>query len=451
MERTVAHDGTSQDPDQGHLTRVPSRSGQVDHEPYSETPVATPPNPQEENAISNTGGELTSGAPASPISVAEGALVPHEAEATLDHVTVDGSEIARAGAPSPTIVCPPGAGTSVTPNSQSNGFDAPRADITAPHPASTSATRETSPQGMPTPPSSPEIGAVSASPFDPPLLSVGTEQSSQRQKDALDAQESDGFVIPASATAQIPQDDRDQPGATTATEVACASVGGDELASPAHEATIDVPVFSPTDMPGLMAPRVEPAVPALVFWRRSLILGGTVAVLGALTLWEHSTIPDRPARPIITVATAVPNATPLEPGMVDALRKVRAALVAHDVVALAGMIDPDGLVVGPYSGGTPESGYPISESRSFLANVVTDARLVTPGWRLDSRGRIFLLVDGWRTRPLSLSPNSTLELTPLAAIVMQARSGIWYVRWFLIDATGMLTQQARNVTWQALP
>jgi hypothetical protein len=82
---------------------------------------------------------------------------------------------------------------------------------------------------------------------------------------------------------------------------------------------------------------------------------------------------------------------------------------------------------------------------------MTDARLVTPGWRTDSRGRIFLLVDGWRTRPLSLSPNSTLELTPLVALVMQVRNGIWSIRWFLIDATGILTQQARNVTWQAVP
>jgi hypothetical protein len=34
---------------------------------------------------------------------------------------------------------------------------------------------------------------------------------------------------------------------------------------------------------------------------------------------------------------------------------------------------------------------------------------------------------------------------------MQVRNGIWSIRWFLIDATGILTQQARNVTWQAVP
>ena len=206
-----------------------------------------------------------------------------------------------------------------------------------------------------------------------------------------------------------------------------------------------------TEMPGLMAPQVEPPVPAMAFWRRSIVLGGVVAALGGLTLWEHSTIPDRPASPVITVATPAPNATPLDPGMADALRKVRTALVAHDVVTVSGMVDPDGLVVGPYAGGIPESGYPIPETKSFLSNVMTDARLVTPGWRTDPRGRIFLLVDGWRTRPLSLSPNSTLELTPLVAIVMHARNGVWAIRWFLIDATGILTQQARNVTWQAVP
>ena len=219
----------------------------------------------------------------------------------------------------------------------------------------------------------------------------------------------------------------------------------------AKDPPLAAPLIPLADMPGLMAPQVEPPVPAIAFWRRSIILGGVVAALGGLTLWEHSTIPDRPASPVITVATPAPNATPLDPGMADALRKVRTALVAHDVVSLAGMVDPDGLVVGPYAGGIPESGYPIPETKSFLSNVMTDARLVTPGWRTDPRGRIFLLVDGWRTRPLSLSPNSTLELTPLVAIVMQARNGVWAIRWFLIDATGILTQQARNVTWQAVP
>jgi hypothetical protein len=215
--------------------------------------------------------------------------------------------------------------------------------------------------------------------------------------------------------------------------------------------SIDTSLIPLTEMPGLMAQRVEPPLPALAFWRRSIILGSIVAALGGLTVWEHNTIPDRPARPVITVATPAPNATPLDTGMADALRKVRTALVAHDTVTLAGMVDPDGLVVGPYAGGIPESGYPIPEAKSFLSNVMTDARLVTPGWRTDPRGRIFLLVDGWRTRPLSLSPNSTLELTPLAAMVMQVRNGVWTIRWFLIDATGILTQQARNVTWQGVP
>jgi hypothetical protein len=218
-------------------------------------------------------------------------------------------------------------------------------------------------------------------------------------------------------------------------------------------------VTTPTDdslvplaeMPGLMAPRVELAPSLFAYWRKSIILGAIVAALASLTLWEYSTIPKRPASPVITVATPAPNATPLDVGMSEALRRVRLALVAHDVVSLARMIDTDGLVVGPYSGGIPESGYPIPETKSFLSNVMTDARLATLGWRTDSRGRVFLLVDGWRTRPLSLSPNSTLELTPLAVMVMQSRNGAWAIRWFLIDATGILTQQARNMTWQAVP
>ena len=266
--------------------------------------------------------------------------------------------------------------------------------------------------------------------------------------------EIDGLVMPVA-----PVPDPDVPVDSLAGQVeACTIIadsgpslqGGALSESSSADATISPP-HPGHDMPGLMAPQPSLPTPPLAFWRRSLVLGGVVAVLGGLSLWENSTVPDRPARPVVTLATQAPGASPAEASTVEALRRLRSALQARDVVALSGAVDPDGLIVAPFSGGVPESGYAIPDTRSFLSDVVTDARLVALGWRVDSRGRVFILSDGWRSRPLRLSPNSTLELSPLVALVLQNRNGTWHLRWFLIDATGALTQQARNLAWQAIP
>ncbi|NDB19934.1 MAG: hypothetical protein EB020_03545 [Proteobacteria bacterium] len=117
----------------------------------------------------------------------------------------------------------------------------------------------------------------------------------------------------------------------------------------------------------------------------------------------------------------------------------------------AAMFDSNGVVVAAYSGGIPETGYTVPDVPGFVSNVLTDARLSLLGWRLDNRGRVIVLTDGWHTRPLRLSVNSTLELTPLVALVFQVKDAEWALRWFLIDATGLLTQQARSLAWQPIP
>ena len=71
--------------------------------------------------------------------------------------------------------------------------------------------------------------------------------------------------------------------------------------------------------------------------------------------------------------------------------------------------------------------------------------------RPEAMKRVIVLTDGWHTRPLRLSVNSTLELTPLVALVFQVKDAEWALRWFLIDATGLLTQQARSLAWQPIP
>lgn len=265
----------------------------------------------------------------------------------------------------------------------------------------------------------------------------------------------------AGAGQHPPESDHQAAPSARVAEVACTPVSeptrGDDAAAPVEKlgangaATSEASAPLPLDMPGLSPPRVEAPVPALAFWRRSLLLGGLVAILGALTLWERSTVPDKPASPVVTIATAVPGAPPLEAPTSAALRRVRSGLSSNDPDALSKFVDVDGLIVAPFTGGVPESGYAIPDPLAFLKDTMAGSRPAGLGWRTDSRGRILVLTEGWRGRPLRLSPNSTLELSPLVCLVLQSRNGEWSLRWLLIDATGTLTQQARSLTWQAIP
>ena len=211
-------------------------------------------------------------------------------------------------------------------------------------------------------------------------------------------------------------------------------------------------------MPGLMigepyGQSSDSGIPVGLFayWHRVVTLLGVVLFLGALTVWEQQIVPDRPAKPVITLATPAPAATPPDPRLVSTLLRTKSVLDKRNSRDFTALWDPNGLVVAAYSGGIPETGYTVPDVAAFATNVLTDARLSMLGWRLDNRGRVIVLTDGWHTRPLRLSANSTLELTPLVALVFQVKEADWALRWFLIDATGLLTQQARSIAWQPIP
>jgi hypothetical protein len=207
------------------------------------------------------------------------------------------------------------------------------------------------------------------------------------------------------------------------------------------------------------APR-DAATPAgsynpLRYWARPLILAGLVTVLLGLTWWDQRRIPDRPARPDVLTATPAAGATvsASDPGLVDALSRLRTALGRRDARALANLADPEGLVVAAFGGSVPDSGYgvPTGDAPRFSQDILSGAQLTPLNWRNDGRGRVVVLVDGWRRHPLRLSPNSTLELTPLSGIGLVSRAGTWYWRWLLPDPQGVLGQQARSMVWQEWP
>lgn len=211
-------------------------------------------------------------------------------------------------------------------------------------------------------------------------------------------------------------------------------------------------------MPGLMIGEAlgktsDGSGPAggVAYWQRVITFLAVVLFLGALTIWEQQTIPDRPAKPVITIATPVSGATPPDVRLVSTLLRARSVLDKRNARDFAAMWDPNGIVVAAYTGGVPETGYTVPDVPGFVSNILTDARLSLLGWRLDNRGRVIVLTNGWHTRPLRLSINSTLELTPLVALVFQVKDADWVLRWFLIDATGLLTQQARSMSWQPMP
>jgi hypothetical protein len=181
----------------------------------------------------------------------------------------------------------------------------------------------------------------------------------------------------------------------------------------------------------------------------------SVLALGllALTWWDQRRIPDGPAQPNVLTATAPAGATVTgsEPGLIDALSRLRTALQRRDARALASLADSGGVIVAGYGGGLPDGGYTVGDASRLAQEVLPGAQVAVLRWRSDGRGRVIVLADGWQRRPLRLSGSNVLEMTPLTAMGLAPRGSTWYWRWLLPDDTGTLAQQARSVVWQPLP
>jgi hypothetical protein len=190
----------------------------------------------------------------------------------------------------------------------------------------------------------------------------------------------------------------------------------------------------------------------LRFWIRPLVMSVLVLILLGLTWWDSRRVPTRPAP--LTVQTATPPAgatvSATDPALLDTLNRLRQALGRRDARALANLADPTGVIVAGYGGGLPESGYVETDALRLAQAALPGASLSIPGWRTDPRGQVIVLTEGWQTKPLRMSANSTLELTSLSAIGLGLRNGVWYWRWLLPDSSGALQQQARNSPWQTL-
>jgi hypothetical protein len=206
---------------------------------------------------------------------------------------------------------------------------------------------------------------------------------------------------------------------------------------------------APAGQPGRWA-RAEPA---WRFWLRPAILALLVAVLLVLTWWDQQRVPSRPAAPVVLVATpGAGSAAPAQDAaLMDTLARLRVALERRDARAFASLADPEGVIVAAYSGALPDDGYRVGNVLQFAQQAMSGGRLRALNWRSDGRGRVIALTDGWLQRPLHLSPNSTLEMTPFAGIGLAPRAGVWYVRWVLPDPAGVLAQQASTLPWQPWP
>ncbi len=193
--------------------------------------------------------------------------------------------------------------------------------------------------------------------------------------------------------------------------------------------------------------------PDLRFWLRPAILALLVAILLALTWWDQQRVPSRPATPAVLVATpGTGSAAPAQdPALMDTLARLRVALERRDARAFASLVDPEGLIVAAYGGALPDDGYHIGNALQFAQQAMSGSHIRALNWRSDGRGRVIALTDGWLQRPLHLSPNSTLEMTPFAGIGLAPRAGVWYVRWVLPDPAGVLAQQAGTLPWQPWP
>jgi hypothetical protein len=192
----------------------------------------------------------------------------------------------------------------------------------------------------------------------------------------------------------------------------------------------------------------------LAYWSRPLILGVLVLILLGLTYWDQQRVPTRPARPDVLTATPPAGATvsATDPGLVDALGRLRTALQRRDARALANLSDPDGLIVAAFGGTLPDTGgTTVTDALRFSQDALNGAQLSVLGWRNDGRGRVVVLADGFRPRTIRVSGGNTVEMTSLAALGLAPRAGTWYVRWVLPDSTGVLAQQARSLVWQPWP
>ena len=230
------------------------------------------------------------------------------------------------------------------------------------------------------------------------------------------------------------------------------------------------PTLPPAEIPSPAAPAGENgAVPAGVapspapdksasgggwrYWVRPIVLAVVAALLGIATLWDQQRIPDTPPPPDVRLATPAPGAaaTLEDATLTDTLLRLRAALSKRDARALSGLADPEGLVVAAYGGGLPDGGYNASNAAQLSQEVLSGSNVKVLGWRNDGRGRIIVLTEGWKRRPLHMSVNSTLEQTSLAAIGLVQRNGTWYWHWLLPDPASTLDQQARSMVWQPWP
>lgn len=197
----------------------------------------------------------------------------------------------------------------------------------------------------------------------------------------------------------------------------------------------------------------EPPEGVIHFWIRPLLLGAVVLFLLALTYWDQRRVPNSPLRPDVLTATPPSDATvsASDPGLADVLARLRTAVVQRDARRLANLADPSGVVVAAYGGGLPVTGVAASDTGRLAQDVLGGAQVSMLGWRNDGGGRVIVLSDGWPRKTLRLGPSGTQDLTSLMALGLESRAGTWYWRWLLPDASGVLAQQARSLTWQPWP
>src|SRR5439155_7215247 len=140
---------------------------------------------------------------------------------------------------------------------------------------------------------------------------------------------------------------------------------------------------------------------------------------------DQRRVPDRPVAPDVLTATPQASGTvsASDPGLVDTMDRLRTALQRRDARALANLSDPDGLIVAPFGGTIPDTGFKVTDTYRFSQDALNGAQLQLLGWRNDGRGHVIVLADGWKERPLRLAANDTLNITALTGIGLVSRAG----------------------------